>query len=1062
MLSPLQLRIQIHPGKLFFMKSSFLLFLSVLWLFQPKAFTQSIALMSDHISAFNPAYRVESAQSNFIDWGNLQWPPSANIAVGGSVTVYSRCYEEGVTLNEGADDRISVWFGYSTTNTNPAGWTNWVKATYNCQYDWSDEYMASLGNTLPAGIYYYASRIQYDGGVYRFGGYNTGGGGFWDGVNNVSGLLTVGKQLATVMIGNTVQMYDGKSKQVTISTIPAGLPVQVLYDGSATLPVNAGSYAVTVTVNDAGYQGSQTGTLTVYTIPEDAISVKLRDKFIWVMYDQVYNQSDLDAAMSCKPDVINRGWFKWGNWGDFNWNQWSWMAQQANQGNALFGGGGTVMALYPGEVDDAKFQRIVDRTPLNKPMHFAGDTTLDYYNGDLQKKEYLDFLLTWIYKQIDAGANTLHLDGIAAGPSFGYSDYCMAQFDDYLINKYVDGNGWTLTDARWQAIFDISLASDCTDGTMNTFDYRKFLIRNGYDKDPFNYVNLLGEEFGYPWKYESTYADERNEESCRYLYESIKSYAAEKGLDVTVSTNGFSKYVDYQTTGVWSNWSVSGGKLDISPSYVNAWRAIKDYSLINLQHDIPLIVFHDWGYGMPFYNEIGAADQILWLRVYAPEVFASGAVFAWPFSGGGNMYKPSKAVLDTMQSLIKWYDAERELYIGSVWIPGNQVNLKGQGSMVQTTLDQFDQDLIHTKRLVHVINKKLDGNRKLVIRKNFNIRISSGEKPTSVWAVSPDFSDYQKLDFTWVSDTAEVTVKSLDAYTVVVLDYQNKVPQKIYFNAIPEMYKGDPDYALQAHASSGLPVSFSSSNQAIATIVNGKVHAVAAGTCTIKASQAGDDSYGAAQEVNQKLTIHSISEAELTFCVSVPANTPAEDTVYIAGSFNNWDPGWNADGLPMTPLSAFEWEITMPFAPSTHIEFKFTRGNWSRVEKDSDGNEIPNRTYTTTGSEDTLICIVGQWADITTSVAGIMTSSQQCRLDQNFPNPFASRTMILYYVPVADNITLDVFDKMGSKVATLIKQKQGPGVYDVEWNAGMILPGIYFCELRTGQSVRVIKMMKLR
>ena len=390
--------------------------------------------------------------------------------------------------------------------------------------------MASIGNTLTAGIYYYASRIQYDGGSYLFGGYNAGGGGFWDGVNNVSGILTVGKQLATITLGNTLQLYDGKPKQVTAVTNPAGLTVKILYNGSSALPVDEGSYAVTATINDASYQGSQTGTLSIYTVPQDEASISLRNKFIRVMYDQVYTQTDFDVAISCKPDVIDRGWFKWGNWGDFSWTSWSWMAEQSNQQNAIFGGGGTVIALYPGEVDNEKFQRIVDRTVLNEPMPFAMDPSFDYFNGDLQKKEYLNFLLGWIYDQIDAGANTLHLDGIADGPSFGFSDSCMYGFNDYLIGKYVDQYGWTVSDSRWQSIFDISLGTDCTDGTIRTFDYRKFLIRNGYESNPFQYQFPLGKEFGYPWDYMGTYADIRNKESCRYLYESIKDYAAKKGI----------------------------------------------------------------------------------------------------------------------------------------------------------------------------------------------------------------------------------------------------------------------------------------------------------------------------------------------------------------------------------------------------------------------------------------------------------------------------------------------------------------------------------------------------
>ena len=112
-----------------------------------------------------------------------------------------------------------------------------------------------------------------------------------------------------------------------------------------------------------------------------------------------------------------------------------------------------------------------------------------------------------------------------------------------------------MDDARWQYTFGISLELDCTDGTLNTFDYRKFLIRNGYEHDPMAFNFELRKEFGDPWNYEGTYLDQRNQQACEYLYTSLKNYSQTKGKEVTVTMNGFSKYVDYQTMGVWDSWT---------------------------------------------------------------------------------------------------------------------------------------------------------------------------------------------------------------------------------------------------------------------------------------------------------------------------------------------------------------------------------------------------------------------------------------------------------------------------------------------------------------------------
>jgi len=81
---------------------------------------------------------------------------------------------------------------------------------------------------------------------------------------SASGTLTIGQATATVSLSNLDQIYDGQPKPVAVTTDPAGLSVDVTYNGSPTAPANAGSYAVVATVTDANYQGSASGTLTIH------------------------------------------------------------------------------------------------------------------------------------------------------------------------------------------------------------------------------------------------------------------------------------------------------------------------------------------------------------------------------------------------------------------------------------------------------------------------------------------------------------------------------------------------------------------------------------------------------------------------------------------------------------------------------------------------------------------------------------------------------------------------------------------------------------------------------
>jgi len=78
-----------------------------------------------------------------------------------------------------------------------------------------------------------------------------------------TGTLVISKATATAVLGNLAAIYSGTSKPVTAITTPLGLPVTFTYNGSATMPGNAGTYAVIATINHANYRGTATATLVI-------------------------------------------------------------------------------------------------------------------------------------------------------------------------------------------------------------------------------------------------------------------------------------------------------------------------------------------------------------------------------------------------------------------------------------------------------------------------------------------------------------------------------------------------------------------------------------------------------------------------------------------------------------------------------------------------------------------------------------------------------------------------------------------------------------------------------
>src|SRR5690606_31152195 len=75
---------------------------------------------------------------------------------------------------------------------------------------------------------------------------------------------------------------------------------------------------------------------------------------------------------------------------------------------------------------------------------------------------------------------------------------------------------------------------------------------------------------------------------------------------------------------------------------------------------------------------------------------------------------------------------------------------------------------------------------------------------------------------------------------------QSQEPQTISFAATRTVAYGDADFEPGATTTSNLPISYSSSDETIASIVSGKIHIKKAGTVTITASQPGDEEYLAA------------------------------------------------------------------------------------------------------------------------------------------------------------------------------------------------------------------------
>jgi gliding motility-associated-like protein len=133
------------------------------------------------------------------------------------------------------------------------------------------------------------------------------------------------------------------------------------------------------------------------------------------------------------------------------------------------------------------------------------------------------------------------------------------------------------------------------------------------------------------------------------------------------------------------------------------------------------------------------------------------------------------------------------------------------------------------------------------------------------------------------NNTINITVTAQDGttiktYTVIV----NRPPviQTLTFPALAAVTYGTTDFAPGAISSNtAIPVTYSSSNTAVATIVAGNIHVVGVGSAVLTVSQSGDSNFGPATPVTQPLivnqavlTITAVDNSK-TYAAAIPTLT---------------------------------------------------------------------------------------------------------------------------------------------------------------------------------------------
>ncbi len=100
-----------------------------------------------------------------------------------------------------------------------------------------------------------------------------------------------------------------------------------------------------------------------------------------------------------------------------------------------------------------------------------------------------------------------------------------------------------------------------------------------------------------------------------------------------------------------------------------------------------------------------------------------------------------------------------------------------------------------------------------------------------------------------------------------------------------------------------------------------------------------------------------------------------------------------------------------------------------------------------------------------TDINGDVTPPSEFILNQNYPNPFNPNTTISYSIPVANFVTLKIYNTLGEVVATLINnewKEAGHHNYQLSTINYQLPSGVYFYQLHAGEFIETKKMVLLR
>ncbi|GAB2541152.1 glycosyl hydrolase [Rufibacter soli] len=260
-----------------------------------------------------------------------------------------------------------------------------------------------------------------------------------------------------------------------------------------------------------------------------------------------------------------------------------------------------------------------------------------------------------------------------------------------------------------------------------------------------------------------------------------------------------------------------------------------------------------------------------------------------------------------------------------------------------------------------------------------------------------------------------------------------KREQTISFSGATTRSLGEADFDA-ATASSGLAITYTSSNEAVATIMGGKVRLVGVGTTTITATQAGNETYLPATAVSKVYTVLDTTPPTApTGLTSLKGEKHSVELIWQAATDNvgvtGYDVYLNGTKANSELITGTSYVTELPVGNTTNVftvKARDAAGNWSEAS----GNDVAsNRNAFGNGASDTETVII-------------------------FPNPSQGEFQVRISTQEMGAVQIHIYDSFGALVTStsemkdLLKYQKGFRLMNVK-------RGLYSVKVQVGSFVSI-------